>query len=94
MTAEGLSVWWDVHIEGGAAWRHAIQTELDAARCVVIVWSKASVSPEGAFVQDEASHANRRGVYLPVAIDPVETAPLGFGQHPHAQARRMAWRPT
>jgi TolB-like protein/tetratricopeptide (TPR) repeat protein len=79
LTAEGLSVWWDVHIEGGAAWRDAIRENLDAAACVIVVWSKASTGPAGHFVQDEASRAKRRGVYLPVVIDEVEP-PLGFGQ--------------
>ncbi len=79
LQAEGLEVWWDVHVEGGAAWREAIQAELDAADCVIVVWSEASVGPAGHFVQDEASRANRRGVYLPVAIDAVQP-PLGFGQ--------------
>ena len=77
--AEGLTVWWDVHIEGGAAWRARIQRELDAAGCVVVVWTVNSTGPAGHFVQDEASRARRRGVYLPVALDAVE-APLGFGQ--------------
>jgi len=77
--AEGLSVWWDVHIEGGAAWRESIKRELEAAACVVVVWSANSVGPAGDFVRDEASHAKRRGVSLPVAIDAVEP-PLGFGQ--------------
>ncbi len=80
LIAEGLSVWWDVHIEGGAAWREVIQAQLDAAACVVVVWSEGSAGPAGRFVQDEASRAARRGVYLPVAIDPVQP-PLGFGEH-------------
>jgi TolB-like protein/tetratricopeptide (TPR) repeat protein len=80
LVAEGLSVWWDVHIEAGAAWRAAIQANLDAAACVLVVWSVHSVGPAGHFVQDEASRAQRRGVYLPVALDGVE-APLGFGEH-------------
>lgn len=79
LAAEGFSVWWDVGIEGGAAWRRSIQVELEAARCVVVVWSALSVGPEGEFVQDEAGVAKRRGVYLPVAIDDV-VPPLGFGQ--------------
>jgi len=79
LSAEGLEVWWDVRVEGGAAWRETIQAELDAADCVIVVWSEASVGPDGHFVQDEASRANRRGVYLPVAIDAVRP-PLGFGQ--------------
>ena len=89
LVAEGLSVWWDVHIEGGAAWRATIQAHLDAAACVVVVWSARSVGPAGHFVQDEATRAHRRGVYLPVAIDLVE-APLGFGEH--QMLRLEGWR--
>ena len=80
LVAEGLSVWWDVHIEGGAAWRASIERELEAAACVIVVWSEGSVGDGGHFVQDEAARGQRRGVCLPVAIDRVEP-PLGFGQH-------------
>jgi len=79
LTAEGLSVWWDVGIEGGAAWRQSIQAALDGAKCVIVVWSALSVGLDGEFVHDEASRAKRRGVYLPVSIDEV-APPLGFGQ--------------
>jgi TolB-like protein/Tfp pilus assembly protein PilF len=77
--AEGLTVWWDVHIEGGAGWRQTIERELDGAACVVVVWSADSVGPEGHFVHDEAARGQRRGVILPVTIDAVRP-PLGFGQ--------------
>ena len=87
--AAGLSVWWDVHIEGGAAWRAAIQDNLDTARCVVVIWSEHSVGRDGQFVHDEASRAHRRGVYLPIAIDRVDP-PLGFGQE-HV-LRLIDWR--
>ena len=79
LAAAGLDVWWDLGIEGGVGWRETIQSHLDAAACVVVVWSAASVGPGGYFVQDEAAHARRRGVYLPVALDTAEP-PLGFGQ--------------
>ena len=79
LEADGLSVWWDAHIGGGTAWRHEIQRELDAAACVIVVWSKRSVGEEGRFVQDEATRAERRGVYLPIVIDKVQL-PLGFGE--------------
>lgn len=79
LAAEGMTVWWDVQIEGGAAWRATIATRLDAAACVIVAWSTASVGPDGHFVQDEASRAMRRGVYLPVGLDHV-APPLGFGQ--------------
>ena len=75
----GLDVWWDADIPGGSAWRAAILSHLHGARCVVVVWSAASVSADGDFVHEEATHAKRRGLLLPVAIDAV-TPPLGFGQ--------------
>ena len=79
LEADGLSVWWDAHIGGGDEWRETIARHLDEARCVIVVWSKRSVGPEGRFVRDEATRALRRGAYLPVRIDKVEP-PLGFGE--------------
>ncbi len=79
LEADGLSVWWDAHIGGGSDWRESIQEHLDAARCVIVAWSDRSIASEGRFVRDEASRAQRRGVYLPVRIDSVEP-PLGFGE--------------
>jgi TolB-like protein len=79
LEAEGLSVWWDAQIGGGDEWRRSIEQQLDAAKCVLVVWSKRSTAPEGRFVRDEASRAMERGVYLPVRIDNVRL-PLGFGE--------------
>ena len=79
LEADGLSVWWDARLTAGAEWREDIQEQLDAAGCVIVVWSKRSVGPEGRFVRDEASRAQRRGAYLPIRIDKVEP-PLGFGE--------------
>lgn len=79
LEAEGLSVWWDMQIAAGSEWREDIQKELDAARCVIVVWSKRSIGAEGRFVRDEANRAQRRGTYLPVLIDNIEP-PLGFGE--------------
>jgi serine/threonine-protein kinase len=79
LQADGFSVWWDEQIGGGATWRHAIETELNAAKCVIVAWSKHSVGPEGTFVQDEATRAQQRHVYVPVTIDKIHL-PLGFGE--------------
>ena len=79
LQADGLTVWWDEHIGGGSSWRRAIETELTNAKCVVVVWSKRSVGPQGEFVQDEAARAKQRHVYVPVTIDKVHV-PLGFGE--------------
>ena len=79
LEADGYSVWWDEQIGGGAAWRQAIEAELNTAKCVIVAWSKRSVGPEGTFVQDEAARAQQRRVYVPVTIDKVHV-PLGFGE--------------
>lgn len=86
---KGYSVWWDEHIGAGDTWREAIEKQLDDALCVIVIWSKRSVGPEGKFVRDEASRAQRRGVYVPVLLDAVDP-PLGFGES-HATSLR-GWR--
>ena len=79
LEAEGFSVWWDTHIGGGTHWREDIQDHLDAAKCVIVAWTRRSVGHEGHFVRDEATRAQRREVYLPIRLDAVEP-PLGFGE--------------
>jgi serine/threonine-protein kinase len=79
LEAEGFTVWWDTHIGGGTNWREDIQEHLDAAKCVIVVWSRRSVGVQGDFVRDEASRARKRGAYLPIRLDLVEP-PLGFGE--------------
>lgn len=89
LQADGYSVWWDEQIDGGTAWRHAIEAELNLAKCVIVAWSKHSAGPSGSFVQDEATRAQERHVYVPITIDTVHL-PLGFGE---TQALPMVgWR--
>lgn len=73
---EGFTVWWDHGIAPGAEWDRAIQAELDAAKCVVAVWSEKSVSAP--WVKEEAGVGKARGALVPVRIDEV-APPLGFG---------------
>jgi hypothetical protein len=70
----GWSVWWDRRIPPGQVFTTYIQRQLDAARCIVVLWSKASVTSQ--FVNEEA----REGVpdrLVPALIEPVKL-PLGF----------------
>lgn len=75
----GIDVWWDRTLAGGESWRSQIQTALDAAKCVIVVWSNESTGPQGDFVRDEAGQAKRRGILVPVLLDKVGP-PLGFGE--------------
>jgi serine/threonine-protein kinase len=79
LESDGLSVWWDAHIGGGDDWRETILRHLEAARCVIVIWSRRSVGPNGNFVRDEATRAQKRKTYFPLRIDKVDP-PLGFGE--------------
>lgn len=75
LEADGFSVWWDRHISTGESFDRVIERELDAASCVVVVWSAGSV--ESDWVRNEAAEGLARGVLVPVLIDDVRP-PLAF----------------
>ena len=75
----GLSVWSDHQLAAAENFRDNIAKALAEARCVMVVWSSASVGEAGDFVRDEDSRGKARGVLVPVRIDPVHP-PLGFGE--------------
>ena len=77
LKAAGFSVWWDTEIEVGSRWRDVITDRLAHAKSVCVVWSARSTERD--FVRDEASHALKRGILVPVLLDET-TPPYGFGE--------------
>jgi len=75
LNERGCDTWWDREIPLGKAFDEVIEKAIDQARCVIVLWSAASVSSE--WVRNEASEGKRRGILLPVFIEHVE-APLAF----------------
>jgi TIR domain-containing protein len=75
LEVEGWSIFWDRTIPIGKTWRETIEKELSQARCVIVLWSKASI--ESGWVQEEADDGARRGVLVPVLIENV-LPPMGF----------------
>lgn len=71
----GYSVWWDRKIIAGQTYDQVIERELEAARAVVVLWSKNSVTSE--WVKNEAAVAAERGVLVPALIENVKL-PLEF----------------
>lgn len=64
---QGWSVWWDREIPPGQSFDETIESALNAARCVVVLWSKHSVSSR--WVKTEAAEGAERGTLVPAMID-------------------------
>lgn len=69
LQSAGWSVWWDRDLVGGDEWEPAIESELRASRCVVVLWTRRSISSR--WVIREARAARDRKVMLPVLLEPV-----------------------
>ncbi len=78
LAGRGLTVWWDDHLEGGAAFARTIETELARCDAVVVVWSAAGVASD--WVRDEAAVGRDRGILVPISFD-ATPPPLGFRQY-------------
>jgi TIR domain len=81
----GWSVWWDRRIIAGQSFDQVIEQELDAAKSVVVLWSKHSIESE--WVKNEAAAAAERDVLVPAAIDKVRL-PLEFRRRQTADLTR------
>ncbi|MGE5217122.1 MAG: TIR domain-containing protein [Chloroflexota bacterium] len=75
LAARGWDVWWDREIPLGQSFDEVIEKAIAQAKCVIVLWSAVSVGSE--WVRNEASEGKRRGILIPVFIEPVE-APLAF----------------
>ena len=72
---EGLSVWWDPKLRVGEHFDDVIESALDQAKCVIVMWSERSV--QSRYVRDEAMYALEQDKLVPVAVEKV-TLPFRF----------------
>jgi hypothetical protein len=72
---KGWSVWWDREIPPGRSFDEVIENALSSARCVIVLWSKDSVSSR--WVKTEAAEGAARGILVPALIENVRI-PLEF----------------
>jgi hypothetical protein len=75
LEATGWSVFWDRTIPVGGTWQQVIGAEIEACRCMVVIWSAISINKE--WVYEEAAEGRRRGVLAPVLVDDI-LPPIGF----------------
>src|SRR5262245_48663238 len=66
---ENLDVWWDEGLETGQTVDEKIQSVLEQAKAVIVIWSKESVKSD--WVRAESSIGRERGILVPVMIEPV-----------------------
>jgi len=62
-------VWWDRLIAPGDSWTPTIEKEFLAARCVIVLWSKASIHKH--WLQVQGAKAARRRILISAVIDDV-----------------------
>ena len=67
--AQGWTLWWDRHITAGMTFDEVIARGLAAARCMIVLWSTASVISH--WVREDADEGLRRNILVPVLIDNV-----------------------
>ena len=75
LEAAGWSVFWDRKTPVGTTWSAFIKENLKQAKCVLVVWSHASV--ESHWVEIEAGKGRESGCLVPLKLDEVEP-PFGF----------------
>ncbi|NAS89269.1 hypothetical protein C4E24_05965 [ANME-1 cluster archaeon AG-394-G21] len=73
---QGFSVWWDRSILPGETFDTVIEDALDAAKCVIVLWSKTAISKD--WVKTETSEGKQRGILIPVLIERDVRIPLEF----------------
>jgi formylglycine-generating enzyme required for sulfatase activity len=77
---EGWSTFWDwKSIPVGKTWREFIYEGLEAARCILVLWSTISITKRKRWVLEEADYGFEHAKYIPALIDDVRP-PIGFGQ--------------
>jgi hypothetical protein len=76
LAAQGWSVFWDRRIPHGRDFNVYLQSQLDDASCIVVLWSQAALASQ--FVRDEAAEG-LNGRLVPARIEAVKP-PLGFRQ--------------
>jgi len=83
---EGFSVFWDRKTPIGKTWHEHIESALDIAKCIVVVWSSNSVKSN--WVHNEASEGLQRKILIPILI---ETTPIPLAFRSIQAASLVNW---
>jgi hypothetical protein len=78
LTRLGWSIWYDRALIPSEEYDERIEREVDAARCVIVVWSRDSVKSK--WVRAEAGAADDQGKLIPITFDSGVIPPIRFRQ--------------
>lgn len=70
LESRGWSVWWDREVPTGHTYGTFAREPLDAASCIVVLWTESSVGER--WVLSEALAGADRGILVPVRLDGVD----------------------
>jgi hypothetical protein len=74
---QGWSIFWDRTIPVGKSWRVVIQSELEAAKCVVVIWTENSINSK--WVLAEVNEAYEKDILTQVLFNNI-TIPFPYKQ--------------
>lgn len=77
LEAAGYVVWWDDHIDAGAAFVRSIEEALEKAGAIIVLWSPTSIQSN--WVADEAAQGRDTNRLVPLSVGGARP-PLGFRQ--------------
>ncbi|VAW03983.1 Adenylate cyclase [hydrothermal vent metagenome] len=78
LEADNFSIWWDQNLESGAEFSADIERELNAAKAVIVCWSKDSIKSQ--WVKDEATIAVSTDKLKTISLDGTKP-PIGYMQY-------------
>jgi hypothetical protein len=87
LSERGWSVWWDTRIDSGQQWDLELETQIERARCVVVLWSPNSVKSK--WVRDEAQEGLAKKALIPALIGQTK---IPFGYRRLQTANLIDWR--
>src|SRR5689334_2318307 len=77
LEGDGRTVWYDARLPAHRAYADVIQEQLDAAKAVLIIWSREAVRSQ--WVRSEADRARLNGTLIQTRIEDC-TLPMPFDQ--------------
>ncbi len=75
LSEKGFTIWWDNNLRAGENFPPAIETAVNNAKCIVVIWSQDSIVSD--WVRVEAAEGLRRKILIPLIVGRI-LPPLEF----------------